>query len=56
MKAEDVLSRPPRILSQEQRESYFEKGYVDVPAVIDDAWLARLRSASGELIEKSRSL
>ena len=56
MKTKDILSRDTRILSQDQRESYFELGYVGLPAVIDEAWLTRLRSASSELIEKSLSL
>ena len=28
MKPEQILSHPPKVLSQEQRESYFENGYL----------------------------
>ena len=37
MKTKDILSRDTRILSQDQRESYFELGYVGLPGVIDEA-------------------
>ena len=29
MTPEQVLAHPPRVLTQEQRESYFDRGYVD---------------------------
>ena len=52
----EILSRPPQVLSQSQRESYFEQGYLCVPAFNDETWTARLRGAMQSLIEASRSL
>ena len=30
MTPEQILAEPPRVLTQDQRESYFENGYVTV--------------------------
>ncbi|MBM3542490.1 MAG: phytanoyl-CoA dioxygenase family protein, partial [Alphaproteobacteria bacterium] len=56
MKPETVLSQPPRVLTQTQREHFFETGYLLLPAILPADWLARLREATGELVERSRSL
>jgi hypothetical protein len=34
MNVEQVLSHPPRVLTQAQREAYFEQGYLCGPAHI----------------------
>ena len=36
MTPEEVLSHPPRILSQKQREAYFEDGYLLLERIIPD--------------------
>ena len=56
MTPDQVLSHPARVLTQAQRESYFNEGYLLVEKVIDDAWVSRLRSATDELIERSRAV
>ena len=56
MTPEEVLSLPPRVLTQKQREFYFENGYVLLEKLIDEDWLARLRAVTGEMIEESRSI
>jgi ectoine hydroxylase-related dioxygenase (phytanoyl-CoA dioxygenase family) len=56
MTSEDVLSQPARVLSQEQRAFFFDEGYVCAPGLIDAEWLARLRAALDELVERSRGL
>ena len=56
MEAAEILSYAPRVLTQEQRESYFERGYVVAESVIPPDWIARLKEAVGALVESSRSL
>lgn len=56
MTPEEILSHEPRVLSQKQRESFFEKGYVLVERAIDETWLGRLRAASDRQIELSRTI
>ncbi len=56
MTPEAVLSIAPKVLTQKQRESYFECGYLLVEKAIPDDWLERLRGATNEMIEKSRAV
>ncbi|MDE0943765.1 MAG: phytanoyl-CoA dioxygenase family protein [Alphaproteobacteria bacterium] len=55
MKPEDILSHPPKVLSQEQREAYFETGYLVLEDFIDDDWLDRLWTVTNRFIDDSRS-
>ncbi len=48
MTPEEVLSHPPRVFSQAQRESYFENGYLSVERFVDGEWLERLRRIAVE--------
>ena len=56
MTPEEILSHAPRVLSQAQRESYFEHGYVMVEGLISDEWLDRLNRTTEEYLERSRGL
>jgi ectoine hydroxylase len=56
MTPEQILSIPARVLTQAQREFYFTEGYILLERVIGDDWLAKLRSATDELIERSRKV
>ena len=56
MKSEKILARPPRVLSQEQREFYFENGYLLLDGFVSRGWLERLREVSNAFIERSRGL
>jgi ectoine hydroxylase-related dioxygenase (phytanoyl-CoA dioxygenase family) len=56
MTPEAVLARPPRVLSQTQREFYFENGYLLVPGIVPADWVKRLRAVTGEMVERSREL
>ena len=56
MTPEQVLSYPPRVLSQAQREFYFAEGYLLLPKIIPDEWITRLRTATEELVERSRRI
>ncbi|WP_439588331.1 phytanoyl-CoA dioxygenase family protein [Hydrogenophaga sp.] len=54
MKESDVTAFACKVLSSEQRRSFFEQGYAILPAYVPPAWLKRLRTAMIELIEESR--
>ena len=56
MKPEAVLSHPPKVLSQSDREHYFERGYVLCRGALDASWLARMRDAYERAIERSRTV
>lgn len=56
MTPEQVLSLPPKVLTQKQRESYFENGYLLLERLVSDDWLGRLRAATDEMIEESRGI
>jgi ectoine hydroxylase-related dioxygenase (phytanoyl-CoA dioxygenase family) len=56
MTPEDILARPPKVLTQEQRARYFEDGYLIVEGAVSDEWLARLRGALADFDERSRAM
>src|SRR2546429_7759912 len=56
MQPDEVLAHEPRVLTQEQREFYFENGYLLVEAVVEADWLARLRAVTDEMVDRSRAL
>ena len=56
MTPEKVLAIEPKVLTQEQRESYFENGYLLLERVLEDDWIERLRCATDEIIDESRTI
>ena len=56
MTPEDVLATAPKILSQDQRRSYFDRGYLLVENAISRKWVQRLLDTTDQMIEQSRSL
>ena len=56
MTPEQILSIPPRVLTQSQREFYFNEGYILLERVIGEEWLAKLRAATEEMVERSRKV
>lgn len=56
MLPEKILAWPARVLSQVQREFYFEKGYLFLESIVETGWLPRLRAAMADLIERSRAI
>ena len=55
MTPEDVLSRPARVLGQQQREEYFSNGYLAVESLFGPDEVARIRAVVDEFVERSRS-
>ena len=56
MTPEDVLAVKPKILSQAQREFFFENGYLLLDKAIPDTWVESLRDATDEIVEESRAI
>ena len=56
MTPEQILAIPPKVLTQAQREFYFNEGYLLVERAIGDDWIAKLRAATEELVERSRKV
>ncbi len=55
MTPEEILSFPARVLTQTQREHYFEHGYVGVQGLVPPDTLTDLIDVSNEFVEASRS-
>jgi hypothetical protein len=56
MTPEQVLSIKPKVLTQKQREFYFENGYVLLEKFLSDDWIERLRAATEEMVDRSRAV
>jgi ectoine hydroxylase len=56
MTPEEVLSNKPIVLSQKQREFYFENGYLLLEAFLPEQWIERLRAATEEMVARSRRI
>lgn len=54
METEKILSIPGKVLSQQQRESYFENGYLLLEKVLTEEWLEKLRTTTDKVVEDSR--
>lgn len=55
MTPEQILAQPPRILSQTQREHYFEHGYVGIESLVPADMLAELNHVTQQFIDASCS-
>ena len=56
MAPEDVLARTPNVLSRDQQESYFANGYLLIEQAIDSPVLEKLRAATAQAINASRTV
>ena len=56
MKPEQILAHTPKVLSQDQREFYFEHGYLQLESYIGAEWLDRLWTVTNRLVDDSRKL
>lgn len=56
MKQEDILKVPPQVVSDAQREFYFENGFLLVEKAVSEDWLTRLRATTDEMIDRSRRI
>jgi hypothetical protein len=56
MKPEDVLAHPALVLTESQRTAYFADGFLVLPDYVPQDWVIRLRAATREMLEHSRSV
>ena len=56
MTPEDILSHEPRVLTQAQRESYFEHGYILLERIVPEDVVERLRAVTEEMVERSKQV
>lgn len=54
MTPEEILKHPARVLTQAQREHYFEKGYVGVESLVPAETIAELNAVTSEFVDQSR--
>ena len=46
MTPEQILAIPPQVLTQAQREFYFQEGYLLLERIVGDEWIRKLRAAT----------
>lgn len=56
MTPEQILSIPPKVLSQTQREFYFDRGYLLVESAVPMNQVEQMRAATEEWVERSRKI
>lgn len=56
MLLDDIRRVPPKVLTEDQREFYFENGYLLLEKIISDEWLDLLQAATADMVEASRKL
>ena len=56
MTPEEILSYPAKVLTQEQREHYFEYGYVGVKDIVPSDTLHLIKQVTNEFVNKSREV
>ena len=54
MTPEEILSYPPRVLTQEQREVFFREGYLGLPGFVEAETVKRLQATTERFVELSR--
>jgi len=54
MTPENVLKQPARVLTQAQREFYFEQGYLCVESLVPPETVAELQAITADFVEQSR--
>lgn len=56
MKPDEILSYPARVLTQAQREQYFDDGFTSVESLVPPDILAGLQAETEAFVDKSRSI
>ena len=55
MDIKEILSQPAKILTESQRETYFDQGYLSLPGFLDNALLKRIVDVSAAFVEESKN-
>lgn len=56
MTPEEVLSHEPKVLTQKQRESYFQDGYILLEKIVPIEQIEKLRAVTEEMVNRSREI
>ena len=56
MTPDEILSIKPKVLTQTQRERYFEDGFILLEKFLPDDWVQRLRAVTEQMVEESRTV
>ncbi len=54
MTPEQILSIKPKILTQKQRERYFEDGFILLAGFLPERWVEELKAVTEQMVEESR--
>ncbi len=54
MTPEEILSHQPKVLTQDQRQFYFDTGFLMVEKFVSEEWLERLWDVTNQFIDESR--
>ncbi len=54
MTPEQILANPPKVLSQAEREFYFDQGYLLLEKFVSQEWLERIWAVTNRFVEESR--
>eukprot|EP00494_Astrolonche_serrata_P002440 UN02446 len=56
MRYEEIMQQPTKVASQEQREHYYDQGYLLFPSLISTAQLEELGEITNDIVERSREI
>jgi ectoine hydroxylase len=56
MQIEDILKSSTQVISEAERQFYFDKGYLCLPSFVNAAEVDELRAVTAELVESSRGI
>lgn len=56
MTEDEIKAKAPKVISEEQREFYFENGYLLLEELVSDEWVERLLAVTEGMIEQSRAM
>ncbi|MCZ6696963.1 MAG: phytanoyl-CoA dioxygenase family protein, partial [Acidobacteria bacterium] len=56
MTPEEVLSHPSSVLTRDQRQFYFENGWLLLEKIVPAKWNERLRAAAAKIVHATRSM
>ena len=54
MREEEIRTHATRVVTEEQREFYCERGYLLLEGFVSQEWIGRLRAATDEMVERLR--